>query len=255
MSGPPPPYGAPWYPNIGNNPNINRGPPPPPVEEDPVFVLPQGVFFVGGPPPLPVAVPIVTPRPTAPTPPPPPVWLVGAAPPPTPPNPPPPFAAPGWIWQSPPTFPGAPPPHPVPALPNNGLHFGPVPGDQEDPTVYHGGHFNGVTQIQPDSCTIIMLLKNNIPPWLTVMEALDVEIFSVDSHFTVNRLIKSLRNNGDCDGWAVTECVEVGSGYWAKGQTFVSGTAQAGDTLTQVGWSKKRNRKGEMPLHIWLHRV
>lgn len=47
--GPPPPYGHTWIADVGHNPNINRDPPPPPIDGLIPGHAPSGHILVNGP--------------------------------------------------------------------------------------------------------------------------------------------------------------------------------------------------------------
>lgn len=48
-AGPPPPFGHPWIADVGRNPNINRDPPPPPVDGLIQGAAPAGHILLNGP--------------------------------------------------------------------------------------------------------------------------------------------------------------------------------------------------------------
>ncbi|KAH7118975.1 hypothetical protein B0J11DRAFT_509070 [Dendryphion nanum] len=105
---------------------------------------------------------------------------------------------------------------------------GPAPGPQLDPTVKPGGDLAGHTVIQPAETTAFMRIHSQQFPWETAGMPLPMEPLQVDSGWTVNRLITALRlPSKECQGWAVTECLELGNGRWAKGIQFHHGQQQA----------------------------
>ncbi|KAF2012119.1 hypothetical protein BU24DRAFT_270151 [Aaosphaeria arxii CBS 175.79] len=134
---------------------------------------------------------------------------------------------------------------------------GAVPGAQNDATVKPEGDLPGHTVCQPAETTAVYRIHCNWPPWETSGVPLTVEPMQVDSGWTVNRLIGAMRlPDADCQGWAVTECIELGNGRWAKGVQFHHGQQQATEqTLGMVGWGKERNRNGESPLYLFCHRI
>jgi hypothetical protein len=133
---------------------------------------------------------------------------------------------------------------------------GPVPPAQTDPTVKPGGDIPGHTVVQPAETTSIMRILTNAYPWEQAGAHLTVEPMQFDSGWTIGRVITAMRKpNKECQGWAITECIELGGGRWARGQTFVFGSHQASDlTLNMIGWGPARNRTGD-PLYVYVHKV
>jgi hypothetical protein len=145
---------------------------------------------------------------------------------------------------------------PVPGFTNNAQTNGPPPQPQPDITVVSGGVPPGVTNVAAEEYTIVIHIKGMLPPWTTPGQPLHCESLSLDSTTSLNRLIQVCRENEDCEGWAITECIELGSGVWEKGITFVYGTPTAiTGTLKGVGWTNARNRHGGQSLHIFCHKV
>ncbi|KAF2268533.1 hypothetical protein CC78DRAFT_613235 [Lojkania enalia] len=249
MSGPP--VGFPWLRDVGDNPNINRNPPPPPTYRTcdrhnpcPVFDrLPPGAILINdeprfyGPPPE-FAVPVRDPAPQ---------YVVNPPPAPVPrvPQAPVAFAQTGYQWVG-----GAMPAAPVPPHPPCDGTFGAVPPPQTDPSVFPGGRLPGVTTFEAGEHTVFCWIKGVDPPWAQPGMPLTVEFVHVESNWTVDDLINKLNNNArDSFGCAITECLESGRGVWGQGTTFVYGTQQSHQKLWEVGWDKTRNRDMHPTLH------
>ncbi|KAF2478082.1 uncharacterized protein BDR25DRAFT_365108 [Lindgomyces ingoldianus] len=265
---------GPWYVDVAENPNIHRdAPPPPPIPAagaPPPYALPPGVITFGRPDPPPPLAPAQAqpwPIPIALGAPPAPVMLGVPAPPPPPPLAagvfcagPPAYAPGGFLWGGPAPAPApAPAPCAAPALPDAGLHshvtFGPIPADQTNPVNLPGGLVSGVSHFFSDSYTILGWLKSGFRPWERNFAVMNIEWIQVDSNWKVDQLIKAMRENGDCEGWAVTECMERGNGVWERGTTFVHGSERSGQSLATVGWTMRRNRDdGTGALHVCLWR-
>lgn len=137
---------------------------------------------------------------------------------------------------------------------------------QEDPTTVAGGVPPGATHIESAEHAIIHLLKApagldpTYPfyPWLNHGNPMEVEILHVGCSTGLNRMIQVCMPMGqtDCNGWAITECHEMVSGIWEKGQTFVYDDAVSKVlTIGDAGWNNQRNRPGGQSLHIYLHRA
>ena len=145
---------------------------------------------------------------------------------------------------------------PPPVVQDSGTNNGPVPPAQPDITVIPGGVPPGVTNVAADEYTIVILIRANIEPWIHGIQPLSCEALNIDSNSSLNRLIQVCRENQDCEGWAITECIELGNGYWEKGITFTYGSPTAiTGTLKGVGWTNARNRHGGQSLHIFCHKV
>ncbi|ORX95354.1 hypothetical protein BCR34DRAFT_579352 [Clohesyomyces aquaticus] len=244
--------------NVPKNPNIHRGaPPPPPIPAapgpPPSFALPLGAILVRGPTP-----PHPAPRSARAQGPVPQPWAIPVAILPPPgifcggPPPPPAFLPGGFLWGGP-----APAPPPAPAITDAGpLHattFGPIPIAQSTPNALPGGKHPAVTHFFSDSYTILGWLKSDFQPWDRPFAAINMEWIQVDSGWKVDQLIRAMRENADCAGWAVTECIEQGNGVWERGTTFVHESVESGQSLQTVGWTGRRNREdGTGSLHICL---
>lgn len=99
----------------------------------------------------------------------------------------------------------------------------PPPRPQEDPTVKPGGDLPGHTVVEPAETTSLLRIVTNAYPWEQAGANLTIEPMQFDSGWTLNRVIAALRKpNKECQGWGVTECIEIGGGRWARGMTFVS---------------------------------
>ncbi|KAF2734701.1 hypothetical protein EJ04DRAFT_563983 [Polyplosphaeria fusca] len=261
---PGPPIGVPWIRDVGDNPNIARDEPPPPLYSG---YPPHMVGIDSSPAPEPVTVP----RPTIYSGPPilgpsmSPVMFGGAG-----------FGAPGFAWHG--GAPGILPMggfgggfgggfnhfggfggFPFGGAPVGAGFFGPIPPDQTDPSQFSGGHLPGVTVFESDSHTVIGWVKSEIEPWLLPPGSpVTVEWIHVDSHWSIDRLIKSLRGReSDLPGWTVSEIREdPHSGMWVKGNSYAFGFGPASNnTLADVYWDKNRNRIGGGSLHVYLHRA
>lgn len=130
---------------------------------------------------------------------------------------------------------------------------------QNDPTVIAGGVPRGVTLIESAEHTIVLHIKGNMCPWLSPGAQFQVEALALGSSTGLNRVIQVLNNNAsaeDCQNMAMTECIELGNGFWEKGMTFKYDEATSKVlTLGCVGWDNKRNRTGGQSLHLWGHRI
>ncbi|KAF2853927.1 hypothetical protein T440DRAFT_465668 [Plenodomus tracheiphilus IPT5] len=299
MSGPP--LGQPWNVNVGNNPNINRDPPPPPIGADP----PQGPPPAGAPqgfveqqhapiygPPVPIGIG-GPPFPAfglgfgihgaagMPLPPPPPGAMAGVVPPFAP-------AVPLWAPGGGLAFGNVPVAGVgVGAMPMMGMGMGigmmgfgtggasmhnrpapmfhdgnmgfPAQPEQVEPTQIAGGIPPGVTLVESPEHSIIIFIRGNVCPWLSPGAQFQVEPMAFGSSTGLNRVIQVLNNNAspdDCENLAITECIELGNGFFEKGQTFKYNDAVSRVlTMKDAGWDNKRNRAGGDSLHIWLHRI
>ncbi|KAH9861568.1 hypothetical protein J1614_011318 [Plenodomus biglobosus] len=334
MSGPP--FGQPWHVNVGNNPNINREAPPPPIgaappvayEQQPQPQQPAPIYGppipigIGGPafglgafpaflPPLGLSMdptmmgmmmgngPLAPIRagnflPGAhhgigfglhggagvPFPPPPPGVVAGVVPA---------FAPAAPLWTSAgglafgnvPGGVGGMVPGMVPGMPMGmgmGMGMGgatmhnraapmmhdgnlgfPAQPEQSDPTQIAGGIPPGVTLVESAEHSIAIFIKGNVCPWLSPGAQFQVEPMAFSSSTGLNRVIQVLNNNAapeECENLAVTECIELGNGFFEKGQTFKYNDAVSRVlTMKDAGWDNKRNRAGGDSLHLWLHRI
>ncbi|EME81260.1 uncharacterized protein MYCFIDRAFT_81333 [Pseudocercospora fijiensis CIRAD86] len=80
-------------------------------------------------------------------------------------------------------------------------------------------------------------------------KSLNFKIFKVATNFRVKDVIERVLKTGDCEGWCVTEVVEVGGGRWRKGTTVKFGEEKGLGTLADMGWNGRRG--GELP-PVWL---
>jgi hypothetical protein len=130
---------------------------------------------------------------------------------------------------------------------------------QEEPTQIAGGIPAGVTLIESAEHTIFMRIQGNICPWLSPGAALPMEPLAAASTTGLNRLIQICNGCPPADeleNTAVTECIELGSGLWEKGQTFKHNDAVSRVlTMKDAGWDNTRNRANGQTLHLWGHRV
>jgi hypothetical protein len=130
---------------------------------------------------------------------------------------------------------------------------------QEDPTQIAGGIPPGVALIESAEHTIFMRIQGNICPWLSPGTQLHMEPLAAASTTGLNRLIQICNGCPPADeleNMAVTECIELGSGLWEKGQTFKYNDAVSRVlTMKDAGWDNTRNRSSGQTLHLWGHRV
>ncbi|KAF7455198.1 hypothetical protein A1F94_001844 [Pyrenophora tritici-repentis] len=151
----------------------------------------------------------------------------------------------------------------APAAPlwaGGGLAFGNVPAPaQEDVGQIPGGIPPGVMLCESAEHTIFIRITGNICPWLSPGTTLAFEPLAAGSATGLNRVIQ-ICNDGvsedELENCAVTECIELGSGLWEKGQTFKYNDAVSRVlTMKDAGWDNTRNRSGGNTLHLWGHRV
>ncbi|PSN64292.1 hypothetical protein BS50DRAFT_678433 [Corynespora cassiicola Philippines] len=132
----------------------------------------------------------------------------------------------------------------------------PAQPEQADITSVPGGCPPGVTHVEAAEHTIVHLLKTEFAPWLVQMQPILTESLHIASSTGINRFITVCNNNQDAEGFAVSECIELGNGMWEKGQTFVFNDAISRVlTMKDAGWDNQRNRPGGRSLHVYLHRV
>ncbi|KAI8938789.1 hypothetical protein NX059_004652 [Plenodomus lindquistii] len=147
---------------------------------------------------------------------------------------------------------------PAPMFHDGNMGF-PTQPEQGDPTQIAGGIPPGVTLVESAEHSIIIFIKGNVCPWLSPGAQFQVEPMAFGSSTGINRVIQVLNNNAasdDCENFAITECIELGNGFFEKGQTFKFNDAVSRVlTMKDAGWDNKRNRAGGDSLHIWLHRI
>ncbi|KAI6824443.1 hypothetical protein KC332_g8892 [Hortaea werneckii] len=89
--------------------------------------------------------------------------------------------------------------------------------------------------------------------------------FTVDIHWPVRSIIERTRyhNNAEttteqqaaaCNGWAVTEVIEVGDNTFFKGTTVAYGSDKAKVSLASMGWNGKRG-KSLPPVWLTVHKI
>ncbi|KAE8839689.1 hypothetical protein HRS9122_06294 [Pyrenophora teres f. teres] len=142
---------------------------------------------------------------------------------------------------------------------HDGNHGYPVQPEQQDVGTISGGIPPGVMLCESAEHTIFIRITGNICPWLSPGAALAFEPLAAGSTTGLNRLIQ-ICNDGvpadELENCAVTECIELGSGLWEKGQTFRYNDAVSRVlTMKDAGWDNTRNRSGGNTLHLWGHRV
>ncbi|EDU41497.1 hypothetical protein L13192_00436 [Pyrenophora tritici-repentis] len=130
---------------------------------------------------------------------------------------------------------------------------------QEDVGQIPGGIPPGVMLCESAEHTIFIRITGNICPWLSPGTTLAFEPLAAGSATGLNRVIQ-ICNDGvsedELENCAVTECIELGSGLWEKGQTFKYNDAVSRVlTMKDAGWDNTRNRSGGNTLHLWGHRV
>ncbi|KAI2486324.1 hypothetical protein Ptr902_00457 [Pyrenophora tritici-repentis] len=279
-----PPLGNPWNVNVGNNPNINREPPPPPIGAPAPQAAPPAATAAGGAqviveqqqapiygPPLQIGIGgpgfgvapgmglgVFPPFPQHP------IGMMD------------PFLFPGFVGAGP----GGGPLAPIRAgsfLPgahagigfgihNAGIPFPPPPPGaiagipaQEDVGQIPGGIPPGVMLCESAEHTIFIRITGNICPWLSPGATLAFEPLAAGSATGLNRVIQICNDSvseDELENCAVTECIELGSGLWEKGQTFKYNDAVSRVlTMKDAGWDNTRNRSGGNTLHLWGHRV
>ncbi|CBY02243.1 predicted protein [Plenodomus lingam JN3] len=147
---------------------------------------------------------------------------------------------------------------PAPMFHDGNLGF-PVQPEQGDPTQIAGGIPPGVTLVESAEHSIVIFIKGNVCPWLSPGAQFQVEPMAFGSSTGLNRVIQVLNNNAapdECENMAITECIELGNGFFEKGQTFKYNDAVSRVlTMKDAGWDNKRNRAGGNSLHLWLHRI
>ena len=142
---------------------------------------------------------------------------------------------------------------------HDGNHGFPAQPAQQDVSQIAGGIPPGVMLVESAEHTIFMRILGNVCPWLSPGAALAFEPLAAGSTTGLNRLIQ-ICNDGvpedELEHCAVTECIELGSGLWEKGQTFRYNDAVSRVlTMKDAGWDNTRNRSGGNTLHLWGHRV
>lgn len=143
---------------------------------------------------------------------------------------------------APPPGPPSPPPADPPAAPFE------IPGVTHD-----GENFvhHGLAYLFPERHTMIHFLHDGTrpfdrPPGSTP----DFAALKVPTMMTVADLMRRLGvPTDDDDRFGVTECIELGNGYWMKGTTYILGEEKAQRTLEQIGWDESRGRSSKT---VWI---
>ncbi|KAI9884897.1 MAG: hypothetical protein M1823_003304 [Watsoniomyces obsoletus] len=140
-----------------------------------------------------------------------------------------------------PAPPGPPPPPPPPPQPP------PPPPAQP---AFLPGMTQGMTYLFPAEYTCLHVILNPVVPF----ESPDVEFQFTILRCPVNMTVLELLNQlgatkGPADKNGVTECLELGDGYWSKGLSIFKSDGAAKSTLAQVGWDQKR---GTSHKPVWL---
>ncbi|KAH8725541.1 hypothetical protein GQ44DRAFT_615740 [Phaeosphaeriaceae sp. PMI808] len=147
---------------------------------------------------------------------------------------------------------------PGPMMHDGNMGF-PAQPEQQEVTQIAGGIPPGVTMIEPAEHSIAHWIKGNVCPWLSPGAQFQVETLAFSSSTGLNRVIQVLndgKSDEECENMAVTECHELGNGFWEKGQTFKYNDAVSRVlTMKDAGWDNKRNRIGGASLHLWCHRI
>ncbi|RMZ73709.1 rna-metabolising metallo-beta-lactamase [Pyrenophora seminiperda CCB06] len=147
---------------------------------------------------------------------------------------------------------------PAPIVHDGNYGF-PAQPPQRDVGEIPGGIPPGVMLVESNEHTIFIRILGNVCPWLSPGAALAVEALAAGSSTALNRLIQICNEGIDEDelpNYAITECIELGSGLWEKGQTFRYNDAVSRVlTMKDAGWDNTRNRTGGNSLHLWGHRV
>jgi hypothetical protein len=239
--------------DVGGNPNINHDPPPAPLYGGHPLGVPYGAppVVLGGPQPHPgviVGAPISQPPPLA--------GVIGTT-------------APAWAPAAPVTtvttaaIPSGAigglthgPPGVIVEVGAGGAQLPPLAGGENpfDPSNFPGGRDPRISIMFDSGYTIIHQIQGHQPPWLGI-GALDFVPRYAPVNWSIDQLIRSLRQGLDVDGWCITEVMERGGGNWEKLSTFMYGTEMARMmTLASVGWSEQRGRV-QKPVWIFLHRA
>lgn len=181
------------------------------------------------------------------------------APPPPPPlmiSPPPTVAPlPTYVATAPPALPvyfapvasSAPPPPPAdpPTAPFE------IPGVTQD-----GENFvqNGLVYLFPESHTIIHFLHDGTRPFDRPQGSTpDFAALKVPTTMTVADLMRRLGvPTDDDDRFGVTECIELGNGYWMRGMTYILGDVKSQKTVKDIGWDESRGTSSK-PVWIAIH--
>ncbi|KAK4614243.1 Cleavage and polyadenylation specificity factor subunit 2 [Fulvia fulva] len=80
------------------------------------------------------------------------------------------------------------------------------------------------------------------------------KIFKASTNFPVAEIMERVRGGKEkCEGWAVTEVVEAGSGGWKKGTTIAYGDEKAKGSLESMGWDQTRGCEGRPPVWLVVH--
>ncbi|KAF1835023.1 hypothetical protein BDW02DRAFT_308961 [Decorospora gaudefroyi] len=150
--------------------------------------------------------------------------------------------------------------HVRPAPPfHDGNHGFAAQPAQQEPSQIAGGIPAGVQLIESAEHSIFFRIKGNVCPWLSPAALLDLEPLAAASTTGLNRLIQICNGFPPADeleNMAVTECIELGSGLWEKGQTFKYNDAVSRVlTMKDAGWDNTRNRTNGQSLFLWGHRV
>lgn len=149
----------------------------------------------------------------------------------------------------PPTPPAAPAPAPPAA--------DPPAASFEIPGVTHDGENfvkNGLAYLFPESHTIVHFLHDGTRPFERPPGSTpEFAALKVPTMMTVADLMRRLGvPTGDDGRFGVTECIELGNGYWMKGTTYMLGEAKSQKTVKEIGWDGSRGTSSK-PVWIAIH--
>lgn len=138
----------------------------------------------------------------------------------------------------------------------------PLPADPpaasfEIPGVTHDGESfvqNGLAYLFPENHTMIHFLHDGTRPFDRPQGSTpDFAALKVPTLMTVADLMRRLGvPTDDDDRFGVTECIELGNGYWMKGTTYILGEKKSQRTINEIGWDESRGTSSK-PVWIAIH--
>ncbi len=108
----------------------------------------------------------------------------------------------------------------------------------------------GMTYLFPAQYTCLHVITSTVVPFDHPDVEFQFTILQCPINMTVIELLNQLdASKGPDDKNGVTECLELGDGYWSKGLSIFKNDGAAKKTLAQVGWDQKR---GVSHKPVWL---